>query len=100
MPLLLNKSCDADSCQTNMFFAAENRHLDVELNIISTNQKRKLFIFMAIELMKTNQYQIGFDKSKYSFKTSNQNRNREELFTLVQNTKNLQLEVGTNASTG
>lgn len=84
----------------NMSSAAENRHLDAELNIISTSQKRNLFIFMAIELMKTNQYQNGFDKSKCSLKTSNQNRNREGVFTLTQNRKNLQLEAGTNASTG
>lgn len=59
-----------------MSFAADNRHLDTELNIIYVTQKGKLFIFLAIELMRTNQYQIGFDKCKYSFKTSNQNRKK------------------------
>lgn len=59
-----------------MSFAGDNRHLDTELNIIYVSQIEKLFIFLAIQLMRTNQYQTGFNKCKYSLKTSNQNRKK------------------------
>lgn len=81
-----------------MSFATDNRHLDAKLNIISANQKGKLFIFLAIELMRTNQYQIGFDKCKHSLKYLI--KIERNLFTMIKNRKNLQLGAGTNASTG